>query len=63
MDAIERQLSHVEGNSVRAAYNYAQFLNIRIPMMQWYADYLDALRDDKPAPKKSDYINSEELWN
>lgn len=52
VDAIERQLSHVEKNTVRAAYNYAQFLNIRIPMMQWYADYLDALRDGTELPHR-----------
>ncbi len=44
-DWIERQLAHVEGNSVRAAYNYAEYLPERREMMQWYADYLDRLRD------------------
>lgn len=44
-DAIERQLAHVEGNSVRAAYNYAQYLDVRKEMIQWWADYLDRLRD------------------
>lgn len=43
-DAIERQLAHVEGNSVRAAYNYAQYMDVRKQMMQWWADYLDKLR-------------------
>jgi integrase len=43
-DAIERQLAHVEGNSVRAAYNYAEHLEERRRMMQWWADYLDKLR-------------------
>ena len=43
-DYIERQLAHVEGNSVRAAYNYAQHLDKRREMMQWYADYLDSLK-------------------
>jgi integrase len=46
-DAIERQLAHVEGNSVRAAYNYADYLDERRRMMQWWADYLDDLRADK----------------
>ncbi len=40
-DAIERQLAHVEGNSVRAAYNYAEHLETRREMMQWWADWLD----------------------
>ncbi len=52
IDAIERQLAHVEGNTVRAAYNYAQHLDERAEMMQWWADYLDALRDKKSAPKR-----------
>jgi integrase len=42
-DAIERQLAHGERNSVRAAYNYAEFLPERRKMMQWWADYLDKL--------------------
>jgi len=48
-DAIERQLGHAERNSVRAAYNYAEFLPERRKMMQAWADYLDALRIGKPA--------------
>ncbi len=43
-DWVERQLAHVEGNSVRAAYNYAEYLPERRKMMQWWADYLDELR-------------------
>jgi len=43
--AIERQLAHVDGNQVRAAYNYAEYLPERREMMQWYADHLDALRE------------------
>jgi integrase len=40
-DVIERQLAHCERNSVRAAYNHAQYLPERRKMMQWWADYLD----------------------
>ncbi len=41
-DAIERQLSHLERNKVRAAYmHHAQFLDERRKMMQWWADFLD----------------------
>jgi integrase len=40
-DVIERQLAHGERNSVRAAYNHAQYLPERREMMQWWADYLD----------------------
>ncbi|WP_245732472.1 tyrosine-type recombinase/integrase [Solimonas aquatica] len=46
-DAIERQLAHGERNSVRAAYNYAEHLPERRKMMQSWADYLDALREDR----------------
>ena len=42
-DVIERQLAHVEGNSVRAAYNHAEYLAERRKMMQAWADYLDEL--------------------
>jgi len=41
-DAIERQLSHLHRNKVRAAYmHHAQFLDDRRQMMQWWADYLE----------------------
>ncbi len=46
-DAIERQLAHAERNSVRAAYNYAEFMPERKKMMQWWADYLDGLKVGK----------------
>lgn len=42
-DVIERQLAHSERNSVRAAYNHAQYLAERREMMQWWADYLDEI--------------------
>jgi integrase len=43
-DAIERQLAHAERNSVRAAYNYAEFMPERRKMIQAWADYLDSLK-------------------
>ncbi len=39
-DVIERQLAHCERNQIRAAYNHAEYLNERIKMMQWWADYI-----------------------
>jgi integrase len=42
-DWIETQLAHVHGNTVRGAYNAAQYLKPRQVMMQAYADWLDAL--------------------
>ncbi len=49
-DAIERQLAHAERNSVRAAYNYAEFMPERKKMMQHWADYLDGFRRDPIHP-------------
>lgn len=43
-DLIELSLAHVEGNSVRAAYNRAERLPERREMMQAWADWLDGLR-------------------
>ncbi|EKZ6368898.1 tyrosine-type recombinase/integrase [Serratia ureilytica] len=44
-DAVERQMSHQEHNSVRAAYIHkAEYLDARKAMMQWWSDYLDACR-------------------
>ena len=50
-DAIERQLAHVPGG-VRAVYNYAQYLDTRRVMLQWWADFLDALRDGTSEPER-----------
>ncbi|NDF98918.1 MAG: DUF4102 domain-containing protein [Chitinophagia bacterium] len=41
---IERQLSHMERDEVAAAYNYAEYLEQRTAMMQWWADYLEEAR-------------------
>lgn len=43
-DAIEMQLAHSENDSVRAAYNRAQYLAERKTMMQAWSDYLYALK-------------------
>lgn len=42
-DAIERQLAHGERNTIRAAYNYAEYLPERRKMMQHWGDYLEQL--------------------
>lgn len=45
-DAVERQMSHQERNSVRAAYIHkAEHLDARKAIMQWWSDYLDANRE------------------
>lgn len=46
-DWIERQLAHGERNSIRAAYNYAEYLPERRKMMQEWADYLESLMNCK----------------
>lgn len=52
-DVIERQLAHSERNSVRAAYNHAQYLPERRKMMQWWADFIDGVGPQKRAGKRS----------
>lgn len=41
-DWIERQLAHTDGDSVRSAYNAAEWLADRRAMLAWWSDYLDA---------------------
>lgn len=41
---VEMQLSHVDSNDVRRAYNHAKYLPQRTKMMQAWADYLDGLK-------------------
>lgn len=43
-DAIERQLAHVDGDSVRRAYARAEFWDERVRMMAWWADKCEELR-------------------
>ncbi|AZQ81130.1 tyrosine-type recombinase/integrase [Escherichia coli] len=40
-DAIEVQLAHATGGSVRGIYNHAQYMDKRREMMQWWADWVD----------------------
>ncbi|WP_274371082.1 tyrosine-type recombinase/integrase [Morganella morganii] len=42
---IETQLAHIDKNAIRGTYNHAQYLDGRREMMQWYADYIDSLRN------------------
>jgi integrase len=43
-DAIERQLAHVDRDSVRRAYARADYWDERVRMMYWWADRCDELR-------------------
>jgi len=40
-EVIERQLSHIERNRIRASYNRAEYLEERRAMLQWWADFID----------------------
>ena len=45
-DAVERQMSHMERNSVLAAYIHkAEHFDERKLMLQWWAIFLDANRE------------------
>jgi integrase len=43
-DAIERSLAHKDKDIVRAAYHRGIHWQERVEMVQWWADYLDELR-------------------
>ena len=43
-DAIERALSHADGNQVRAAYHRGAHWPERVDMAQWWSDHLDTLK-------------------
>lgn len=48
---IEFQLAHVDKNKVRGIYNRAEYLEERTRMMQFWANYLDSLKNgDKVLP-------------
>lgn len=48
---VEKQLAHTIGTEVSRAYDKSKFINVRSKMMQWWSDYLDALRDGCELPK------------
>ncbi|MCC7851108.1 tyrosine-type recombinase/integrase [Klebsiella pneumoniae] len=59
-DAVERQMSHQERNTVRLAYIHkAEHLEARKAMMQWWSDYLDTCRELYVPP----YIRGQENSN
>lgn len=47
-EVIELQLSHIDQNEIRDAYNRSKKMPERRPMMQAWADFLDELRAAKP---------------
>lgn len=48
-NAVEKQLGRADKNRIRGIYNKAKYLATRRKMMQAWADYLDGLREPKPA--------------
>lgn len=48
---IETQLAHADRNTIRGTYNHAQYLEGRREMMQWYADYLEKLKNESKLGK------------
>jgi integrase len=52
-DVIERQLSHIERNRVRAAYNAAEYMDERREMMQWWADFTERPPNVVPMKKRA----------
>lgn len=40
---IEAQLSHTDKDKTRGSYNHAEYIQQRMQMMQWWADYLDKI--------------------
>lgn len=58
-DAVERQMSHKERNGVRAAYIHkAEHLEERRLMLQWWADFLDAGKENVTTPFDYAKINN-----
>ncbi|MBU4682925.1 tyrosine-type recombinase/integrase [Cedecea davisae] len=58
-DAVERQMSHQERNTVRLAYIHkAEHLEARKAMMQWWSDYLGTCKESYVPP----YIQGKEKY-
>lgn len=49
-DPIERELGHVEADDVRRAYARGEHWDVRVRMIQWWADQCDALRSGTVIP-------------
>ena len=49
VDAVERALAHTEQNKVKGAYDRGDRFEERTRLMQWWADYLDAVTEANQA--------------
>jgi integrase len=54
-DPVDRQLAHLPKNSVDRAYDRSSFMRQRIPMMQAYADCLDAINSHEITYQEGNY--------
>ncbi len=48
---IEKSLAHVSGDDVARAYDKSRHIEARRVLLQWWADYLDSLRDGTEPPR------------
>lgn len=46
-EVIEALLAHVDSNKVRSAYNRADYAEEKREIMQWYADYLEGVKNEQ----------------
>ena len=53
---IEMQLAHVEPNKTRLAYNSAEYLIFREPMMQHWSDFIDAVSEEGNKATVKDFM-------
>jgi integrase len=53
---VEMQLAH-KTQGVKGVYNRAKYLDQRRRMLQWWADYLDQLRDGVEMPAADNVVN------
>ncbi|EKD2603954.1 integrase arm-type DNA-binding domain-containing protein [Escherichia coli] len=49
-DVIEAALAHRTGSEVRSIYNRGAYFEQRIPMMQWWGDYVEAAKNGQVIP-------------
>ena len=56
-DVIEIQLSHVQKDKVRSAYNHAEYLPERKVMMQDWSNYLDKLQNRTPVSPSANQLS------
>jgi integrase len=51
-DIIESALAHIDKNTIRAAYNRAEYLEQRRVMMQWWSDHIEQAEAGKTQSEK-----------